>query len=63
MQEKKLMAQKRELRGENGYKVFSIRVRDDMVNALDRLSKETNRSSNELINIMSDFAIQNCEIE
>lgn len=63
MQEKKLMVQKRELRGENGYKVFSIRVRDDMVNALDRLSKETNRSSNELINIMPDFTIQNCEIE
>lgn len=29
---------------------------------LDNIAKETNRSRNELINLMIEFAINNCEI-
>lgn len=50
------------LKGDDGYKTFSIRVRDDIVESLDRLAAETNRSRNELINKMLDFAIENCEV-
>ncbi|MBQ4165925.1 MAG: ribbon-helix-helix protein, CopG family [Oscillospiraceae bacterium] len=50
------------LKGDDGYKVFSIRVRDDIVDSLDRLAAETNRSRNELINKMLEFAIENCEV-
>lgn len=50
------------LKGDDGYKVFSIRVRDDIVDSLDRLAAETNRSRNELINRMLEFAIENCEV-
>lgn len=59
----KLVISKKALKGEDGYKTFSIRIKDETVAKLDKLSKESNRSRNELINILLDFAIENCEIE
>ncbi len=61
--EEKLIIKKKELKGEDGYKVFSIRIKDDTSKKLEELSKETNRSRNELINIMLDWAIENIEIK
>ena len=58
-----LIIKKKKLKGEDGYKTFSIRVKEETVNELDRLSQETNRSRNELVNILLQFAIQNCEIQ
>ena len=60
--EKKLIISRKNLKGDDGYKVFSIRIKDETVTLLENLSKETNRSRNELINILLDFAIENCEI-
>ena len=59
----KLIISKKALKGEDGYKVFSVRIKDETVTALDKISAETNRSRNELINIFLDYAIQNCEIQ
>ena len=59
----KLIINKKPLKGEDGYKTFSIRIKDETVNNLDAISKETNRSRNELINILLDYAIDNCEIK
>ena len=59
----KLIISKKALKGEDGYKVFSVRIKDDTVIALDKISAETNRSRNELINIFLDYAIKNCEIQ
>lgn len=59
----KLIINKKPLKGEDGYKTFSIRIKDKTVNDLDALSKETNRSRNELINILLDYAIENCEVK
>lgn len=50
------------LKGEDGHKVFSIRVKEDTVNKLDEIATATNRSRNELINIMLEFGIENYEI-
>lgn len=50
------------IKGDDGYKVFSIRIREKIVENLDNIAKETNRSRNELINLMLEFAINNCEI-
>lgn len=61
--DKKLVINKKGLKGEDGYKTFSIRVKDETVESLDALSKESNRSRNELINILLDFAIENCEVK
>ncbi len=51
------------LKGEDGHKVFSIRVKDETVKKLDEISAATNRSRNELINIMLEFGIENYEIK
>ena len=50
------------IKGDDGYKVFSIRIREKFAENLDNIAKETNRSRNELINLMLEFAINNCEI-
>lgn len=58
----KLIINKKSLKGEDGYKTFSIRIKDKTVNDLDAISKETNRSRNELINTLLEDAIENCEV-
>jgi len=59
----KLIINKKSLKGEDGYKTFSIRIKEETVAKLDELAKETNRSRNELINILLDYAIENSEVE
>ncbi|MBP3327530.1 MAG: CopG family transcriptional regulator [Clostridia bacterium] len=59
----KLIINKKSLKGEDGYKTFSIRIKDETVAKLDDLAKETNRSRNELINILLDYAMNNCEVK
>lgn len=59
----KLVIHRKHEKGEDGYKTFSIRAKEEIVANLDKLSKETNRSRNELINILLEFAINNCEVK
>ena len=59
----KLIINKKSLKGEDGYKTFSIRIKDETVANLDKLANETNRSRNELINILLDYAIENSEVK
>ncbi len=61
--EEKLIINKKSLKGEDGYKTFSIRIKDETVSRLDDLAKETNRSRNELVNILLDYAMNNCEVK
>ena len=59
----KLKISKKSLKGEDGYKTFSIRIKEETVSNLNILSQKSNRSRNELINILLDYAIDNCEVE
>ena len=63
MREDDLIVRPKHPKGEDGYKVFSIRIKEETVAKLDRLSDETNRSRNELINILLDYAIENSEVK
>lgn len=58
----KLIIERKALKGDDGYKTFSIRIKEETVASLDQLSQDTNRSRNELINTLLDYAIKNCEI-
>lgn len=58
----KLVINKKNLKGEDGYKTFSVRLKDEIVNKLNNLSEQTNRSRNELINILLDYAIDNSTV-
>ena len=50
-------------KGDDGNKVISVRIKEDILTELDRLAAETNRSRNELINMILAHGIQNLEIE
>ncbi len=62
MNEKLIITKKSSIKGEDGYKTFSIRVKDATANRLDRLSDKTNRSRNELINMLLDWALEHAQI-
>ena len=59
----KLIIKKKSLKGEDGYKVFSVRLKDETVEMLNELAQKSNRTRNELINILLDYAMKECEIE
>ncbi len=50
-------------RGDDGYQVVSVRMKDETVAELDMLAAKTNRSRNELINILLEAAIPIVKIE
>ena len=58
----KLIITKKSLKGEDGYKTFSIRIREELVVKLDDLAQNANRSRNDLINTLLEYAVDNCEI-
>lgn len=60
--EDKLQIRRKNLKGEDGYKTFSIRIREETFTRLNELSEETNRSRNELVGILLDYAMNNCEV-
>lgn len=50
-------------KGEDGHKVISVRMKDETIARLDQLSLETNRSRNELINLLLEGALDNVQVE
>ena len=50
-------------RGDDGYKVISVRIKEDTLEALDKIAAETNYSRNELINLLLWHGVEHVEIE
>lgn len=63
MNEENLIIKKKRPKGEDGYKTFSIRIKDELVFEIDELSSKTGRSRNELIGILLQYSIKHCKIE
>lgn len=63
MSDDKLVIRPKRIKGEDGYKTFSIRVREDVVEKIDEISAKTGRSRNELIGIFLEYAADRCTIE
>ena len=53
---------KKHPRGEDGHKVVSVRMRDETIARLDELSVQTNRSRNELINLLLEAALDDVRV-
>lgn len=49
-------------RGEDGNKIISVRIKEDILTELDRIAKESNYSRNELINLILQYGVENLEI-
>ena len=63
MAEENKITKKSPRRGDDGYKVVSVRMKEEMIQQLDLLSAETNRSRNELINLLLEAAIPIVKVE
>ncbi|MBQ8228483.1 MAG: CopG family transcriptional regulator [Clostridia bacterium] len=50
-------------RGEDGNRVISVRLREEILTSLDKIASETHHSRNELINIMLEYGVNNIIIE
>lgn len=50
-------------RGEDGYKMISVRIAEQTLEKLDKLAAESNYSRNELINLLLKHGVENVEIE
>ena len=48
---------------DEGFKVVSVRMRDELVDKLDYVSDQANRSRNEVINILLEKALEIVRIE
>ena len=50
-------------RGADGYKTFSIRIKEETVERIDEIASKTERSRNELIVTLLEYALENSEIQ
>lgn len=50
-------------RGSDGYKTFSIRIKEETVEKIDEIASKTERSRNELIGTLLEYALENSEIQ
>ena len=51
------------LKGDDGHKVFSVRLADELVNKLDDIAAKTNLTRNKLVNIFLEYGVNNWELE
>lgn len=63
MENEKLIIKSKHTRGEDGYKVFSIRVKEETVFKIDEIAQQTGHSRNELIGKFLDFALERIVIK
>lgn len=50
-------------KGEDGHKVVSVRMKDSTIARLEELSAQTNRSRNELINMLLEASLDDVRVE
>ena len=59
----KLILQPKRPKGEDGYKTFSVRIPDELVEKINNLATKSNYSRNELIGKLLAFAVERCDIK
>lgn len=62
MEKDRLVITPKKPKGEDGYKIFSVRLKDDIVVQLESIVAETGRSRNELIGTLLEYALEKCVI-
>ena len=50
-------------RGDDGHKVVSVRMKDELIERLDTVAETANRSRNEIINLLLEAAVDVVKIE
>ena len=63
MKEEIRITKKTTKKADDGYKIVSVRMKDELLERLEALSAQTNRSRNELINLLLKAAIDIVRVE
>lgn len=63
MEEERLIIRPKRAKGEDGFKTFSIRIRENLVERINDISARTGYSRNELIGKFLEYAVDHCTIE
>lgn len=50
-------------KGEDGYRTFSVRIKEDTVARIEEVAAKTDHSRNELIGTFLDYALDHCIVE
>lgn len=50
-------------KGDDGYRIVSVRMKETLLDRLDALSAKSNRSRNELINLLLESAVDIVKID
>lgn len=50
-------------RGDDGSKIITVRIKEDLLNEIDKMASESNFSRNELICTLLRYGIDNTEIQ
>ena len=61
--EDKLILPRKGLPGDDGYRVFSVRIKVETVERMEEILKQTDMSRNRLIEKLLDYALDHCEVE
>lgn len=59
----KLIIRPKKYKGNDGYKTFSIRIKEELVENIEMISTQTGHSRNELIGMFLEYAVGHCKIE
>lgn len=62
MDDERLILRPKGAKGEDGYKTFSIRIKEDLVERMNEISSKTGYSRNELIGKFLEYAVDRCVI-
>ena len=63
MARKALIVTVKRPKGEDGYRTFSVRLREAVVSQMDSISQETGCSRNELIGLFLEYALEHYVLE
>lgn len=58
-----LVIRPKRAKGEDGYKTFSIRIKEELVERINDISSRTGHSRNELIGIFLEYAANHCKVD
>ena len=58
-----LIIRPKQPKGEDGYRTFSVRLRQELVDRMDAMAQETGHSRNELIGMFLEYALDHCKLE
>ena len=62
MENDRLIIQPKRPKGEDGYRTFSVRIKEELVSRLEELSAKSGHSRNELIALLLEYGLDHCEI-